>query len=86
MRHPSPADRQVEANDDVERIAREAFCAMRSAHPGASHVEWAALPDSVKAPWRMMVRGLLQRDLIRVGARPQAAPPPMDGQVELDAT
>lgn len=90
----TPADRQVEANEDVERIAREVTDTLLRAffgggHPDADeiddrHITWRALAPDQKDATRGAVRELLLRDVIRVGHRPQKGRDPMRGQTQFE--
>jgi hypothetical protein len=72
----SPADRQVEALADVDRIARALHEAVRPAWP------WPSTSFALSM-WRGVVHELLVRDVIRVGARPNAQRP-LEGQTRLE--
>jgi hypothetical protein len=74
----SPADVQAQANEDVERIA-SALC--ETIRPFGM---WAHLPEGGREVWRAWVRDLLERDVIRVGRRPDKGEPPMEGQTTIE--
>lgn len=79
---PSPADRQAEANEDVERIARELFDSFNDAL-GNHRIVWQATGECLRDAWRSVARDLLLRDVIRVGRRPNVERP-MEGQTTID--
>lgn len=92
MPSSSPADDIVQAREDVERIARAFYDAddedMRAAHAGLAEAlpapPWDELPDDLKEHVRRTIKILLEREVIRVGKRPGAGPPPMKGQTTIE--
>lgn len=89
----TPADRQVEANADVERISQEVTDTLLRGFFGGGedaeeidpeHISWRALAPDQKEATRAAVRELLLRDVIRVGHRPQKGPAPMRGQTQFE--
>jgi hypothetical protein len=76
----SPADRQVEAREDVERLARELYHAFKAARPfGHSGMPvWEDLEDAFQVYYRAVVTDILHRDVIRVGHRPNRERPMTD--------
>jgi hypothetical protein len=74
---PSPADRQVEAREDVERLAREFYRAFVAA--GAYALDpWEGIGDKLRDYYRTAVTDILHRDVIRVGRRPKRERPMTD--------
>lgn len=84
---PSPADRQAEAIADVERIGEQIYYAwVRAPHPHLAILAacpWRHLDEEEREAYRTMARGLLERDVIRVGKRPEADPQ-LEGQTTID--
>lgn len=86
----SPADRQVEANGDVERIARE-LCASLNRAYGDTVTQLDNMGEywdtdtfaDLREKWLSVARDLLKRDVIRVGHRPNSERP-IEGQTTLE--
>lgn len=83
----SPADRQVQANEDVERLAWEMYCALNRAYlddrPTKIEFWGSEVFADMRERWKAVALDLLHRDVIRVGHRPNAERP-MEGQIEID--
>lgn len=83
-KRPRPADQQIEALEDVERIAREMYHEdLRRPRQGVEIIAaspWRMLDEEERESWRAMVRNLLHKDVIRVGHRPNVERP-MEGQL-----
>jgi hypothetical protein len=77
----SPADRQAQANEDVERIAEAAYDLVRA--PWRWDDSTTPLSEHAREQWRGYVRSLLLRGIIRPGLRPPLAPP-LEGQTTID--
>lgn len=85
----SPADREVQAREDVERIARAFWNAyedltheyVEGLNEGAVRT-WDALPLDAADLARGVVRRLLTTGVIRVGERPPT-PDQMPGQISI---
>lgn len=80
----SPADREVEARADLERIASQMYEEMASGFMGDGFARWEKISENVRTSWRRAARNLLTRDVIRPGKRPASTPAPMAGQVSFD--
>lgn len=79
----SEAEKLAEAQEDIERIAREFWDFDRpEGMPGWEELV-RAKPITV-GQIRGAVRSLLERDIIRVGRRPATGPAPMEGQTTVD--
>jgi hypothetical protein len=82
----SPADRELQAREDLERVTVSIYDALRAEidpGDGVRVLPLDELPGEEQARWRRAVRGLLIRDEIRVGKRP-SVPVQMAGQTTLD--
>jgi hypothetical protein len=79
----SPADREVEARADLERIASQMYEEMASGSMGDGFPRWGEIAECVQTTWRRVARNLLTRDVIRPGRRPASVPAPMAGQTAL---
>lgn len=77
----SPADRERQVRDDVERIA-EALCREHYSRIHATAI-WPTASEAMRDHWRGVARALLESDVVRVGRRPEAGPAPMEGQLEI---
>jgi hypothetical protein len=75
-RPPSPAQRQADANEDVERIARAMYEQVRG-------WPWSDLMVG-KTLWRGHARALLEAGVIKPGARPAAPEAPIPGQITVE--
>lgn len=80
---PSPADREVQARADLERIAGQMYEEMAIGDMGDLFPRFETIPEHVQSKWRRVARNLLTRDVIRVGKRPDAGPAPMAGQTSI---
>lgn len=73
---PSPADREAQAHEDLDRIARHFFGISMEIGPrfdqpwDAANMNWEQLPEDYKDCLRAVVRRMLIEDTIRVGTRP----------------
>lgn len=81
---PSPADREVQARADLERVAGQMYEEMASLSMGDLFPRFETVPECVQSQWRQVARNLLTRDVIRVGKRPDTGPAPMTGQMAID--
>jgi hypothetical protein len=70
----SSADRQVEALEDVERIAHALY-------EEVNGWPWKGSGDGTQEHWCTCVRALLHRDVIRVGHRPVVQKPMTDQMI-----
>jgi hypothetical protein len=77
----SPADRQVEANETVDWIARELFVALAGTEEARGH--WSLVEERDKEGYRLGIRILLERGVIKPGKR-ERSDPPMVGQATFD--
>lgn len=80
---PSPADRQKEALDDIERIAHAAYDAFLTLVTAGRPAKWEEVDDTTRSCYRVMVRRLLDGDVIKVGKRPNVERP-LKGQTTID--
>lgn len=78
----SPADRQREAQADLERITHALYDAL-TLHVERKLDPWPAIPEGLRMSYRAAVAELLHRDLVRVGQRPSVEAP-MTGQTAFD--
>lgn len=89
----SPADRQVDAHDQVEALAqalygveKEIMEENRRAMTNARFVKasWALAHETKRAFMREFARRMLVKDLVRPGKRlPERPPPQIEGQQQL---
>lgn len=86
----SPAERQAQATEDVERITRrfhETYERLAPEHGYETRREsaklWEEVPEQNANLMRAVVQSLLHEDVIRVGNRPEAERP-MTGQTTID--
>ena len=79
----SPADRQTEANAQVEAIAR-AYYEEALANLGLHGYTWEGLPDTTRGrgAYRAVTRRLIERGIIRPG-KIERDDPPMEGQTTI---
>lgn len=75
-RRPSPAQRQAEANAEVERIAHALYEVLWSPS------KWEALQEEHRKTWRGYVITLIRDGVIAPVPRPKSEPP-MTGQTEI---
>lgn len=78
----SPADEITQALALVDHIAQEVYEAERR-QPNTSRLPWGAMNRTVHDAYRAVVIDLLERDVIRVGKRPQIERP-LEGQTTID--
>lgn len=83
---PSPADREAQAREDVERIARQVQQAAHETAPGYgfSAMTWSELEENDRDYCRAVVKRLLLSDVVRVGHRPVALDDIFPGQSSID--
>lgn len=86
----SPADREVQAREDVDRIARHFHAHYEELAPQFgwvtrkdSAVPWDEVPAENRELMRAVVTRLLLADVIRIGQRP-ATVDQMFGQTSID--
>lgn len=85
----SPADRQVAANEAVERMAQGLYKIDRELQTKKiggriMYASWDFVASTIKERYRQMVSIAIQQDLIRPGAPPETGPEPMPNQLTID--
>lgn len=87
------AERILEARRDIERTAHAMFEVEReikeeqykeAGRPTTLLQTWETTSDARRAFFREWAKRALERDIVRVGARPSTGPVPLRGQLELE--
>src|ERR1035437_3054176 len=86
MAAQSPADRQAEANFEVEQIAKAFYNQVRNncGLDEAGNWEWEDVAERWREQWRDWARGLIQDGVIKPGPRLSKPERPMEHQTVLD--